>query len=429
MEEEFSENAYAGKGDFKDEPQLAVKPPKGLEVIESPSRLILTKKWKNPMGYILVVFSLFWTAGAMTFMFSSLFSLDGMWLFAIPFLVMPLLFVGVGLLMFYVGLQFIYNKSTVRVEDGQVFIETSPFARQAQKSLYKHEIQQVFVKKIDMNHQDSRMNRASPSPPTYSIYYIDQHGKTQPFFIGFKFIPVAFPLFTAKEGKYFEHKIEDFLKIENVDIKTYKTNQEALKTSTYNEQGEEIGFKEETAQTVDAMPIPTSLEVEESTEGLFIFRAWKSPMAILLMTFGLIWTSIVAPMAFIVFASLGELGAASILVVLFLIPFLGIGLGIIYTGIATWVNSTTVHLDQDYLRVSHHPLPWKGGIKIPTREIENIEVRKETRRGKNGSYTVNILSLRQKGKSELVNINYGNINPIDEECLFIEYKLKGFLNR
>lgn len=417
---------YAGKGDLKDQYKLPSKPPKGLELVESSNQLLLTKEWKNPMGYILLIFSIVWTAFASVFVTSALSSLDGLWFLSIPFLLVPLVFVALGLWMFYVGLQFIYNRSTIKVEEGQVFIETRPFARYPHKSLYKHEIKQIFVKRVNFNSQKETINAG---PPIYSIYYIDQHGKTQPFFWGFKFLPVAFPFFGAAEGKYFERKIEDFLSIKDADIKTYSTNEEQLKTPVYNEQGEEIGLKDEDEQTTDVMPIPASLEVEESAEGLFIFREWRSPMAIFLFIFGLVWSSIVGPMVYFVFSAIGELGAGGIFIALFMLPFIAVGLGMIYAGIATWVNTSTIHLDRDYLRVSHQPLPWKGSLRIPRLDIENIDVRTETRRGKNGSYLVTLLSITQRGKNKPISINYGNLNPNDEECLFIEYKLKQFLNR
>ncbi|MCP4437806.1 MAG: hypothetical protein GY810_02595 [Aureispira sp.] len=415
----------AGKGDFKNTEPLPKLAPEGLELKESKGSLVMTKSWRNPMGYVLLVFSLIWTGFSVFFIFSALSNTGGIWFMEMLFLMMPLFFVLLGVWMFYIGLQFIYNKSTVKVQDGQVFINTSPFARQPNKSLYKHEIKQIFVKKVDMG---SSSSTASVGETMYSVYYVDQHGKSQPFFWGFKFIPVAFPLFKADEGRYFERKIEDFLNIEDYEVKEYDKNQKGLEKAVYNKNKELADYREE-EKSLDIVPIPASLEIDESEMNLFIFREWRNPLAWFFIIFGLVWSSVVFSIAYMVLGGILEMGGAGLLVGLFLVPFIVVGTGLIYTGVATWVNTTTLHVNHDYLRVSHQPLPWKGAVRIPVEDIVNIEVKEETRQGKNGSYQVNLLNIIQKGKSKPVSITYGNVSSVSDECYYIEYKLKQFMKK
>ena len=57
---------------------------------------------------------------------------------------------------------------------------------------------------------------------------------------------------------------------------------------------------------------------------------------------------------------------------IFLLPYIFIGIWITYANIATYINKTYVKINQSSLSIRHAPIPWLGNKTLNTRDIEKV---------------------------------------------------------
>ncbi|MCP4437805.1 MAG: hypothetical protein GY810_02590 [Aureispira sp.] len=204
---------------------------------------------------------------------------------------------------------------------------------------------------------------------------------------------------------------------------------------------EELNDKQAGKGDLKAIPTkPSTLEVEESSQELFIFKKWQNPFGSYLIRFTIPFALL---LMFMFFNALTHIGDMQGLDFLWLLPFLmafGVASVLSYIGLAMRYNSTTIHVTDDLVKLSHHPLPWPGSTKVARKEIEAIEIKEEFREQSTklstriiaqlkgdkmyDKYKVKSLCIKQKNKTTLLSLISSIDNKQDEELLFVEHKVK-----
>lgn len=168
------------------------------------------------------------------------------------------------------------------------------------------------------------------------------------------------------------------------------------------------------------VPIPANIQIEEFKNALTIKYKWNKVMGYILIGFSCFWNSIL----YFVFISNMIEAEMPLFVLLFTLPFVGLGLFILYFGIANILNTTTIEVGFDNLTVKHAPMPWRGNRDVFKHDIKQLYVKQHIHRGKNGvsySYSINMID-RDNKDIKLVDTL---ANP--EEGKFIEQKIESFL--
>ncbi len=167
-------------------------------------------------------------------------------------------------------------------------------------------------------------------------------------------------------------------------------------------------------------------QIDESREELSITYRWFSFVHIFLAFFCLIWDGFLVVWYSIAFASFNDSGGASLIMILFPVLHLAAGVGLTYYTICGFFNRTYLRVDRQRLSISFKPLPWKGQIEFPSREIKQLFVKEKVSRGKNGnSYTYNLCMLSSSGKEKV--LLSGDLLGGASQARFLEQKIEHFL--
>lgn len=144
-------------------------------------------------------------------------------------------------------------------------------------------------------------------------------------------------------------------------------------------------------------------------------RTWRSAAAYFMAFFALcwdgfllVWFAIALSQGAWVMAAFGLLHAA-------------VGVGLTYSTLAMFVNRTTFTVGDGRLRVRHGPLPWWGGLEVPSAGIQQLFCVNVIRRTKNGQQETFEVRLRSTDGREL-----GVVNGLTErdQALWIEQQLE-----
>lgn len=167
-------------------------------------------------------------------------------------------------------------------------------------------------------------------------------------------------------------------------------------------------------------PRPQNVTVETKFDSLNIQYRWWSPKYFFLLVFCIAWDS------FLIFwYSMVSQGAPWIMI-LFPIGHVAVGVGLTYYTIAGFINRSSITIDQQWLTVTHGPLPWMGNQRIERIKVEQLyteESRSQTSRGGTSlSYILNIV-LRNNEKLKLLG---GLYSP--DVALFIEQTIEEYLH-
>ncbi|QQL44216.1 hypothetical protein [Sulfuriroseicoccus oceanibius] len=162
---------------------------------------------------------------------------------------------------------------------------------------------------------------------------------------------------------------------------------------------------------------PKNINVSTQRGDLILERRWFSPAILFFLFFALFWTG---------FSVFWVIGASAVggFFGLFGLPFVAIGIGMLYAVAAGIMNSTTIQVGASALSVKHGPLPWAGNKSIPRHQIAQIFCREVTRQTKNGSnttYTVEVVSTDNHREPLIKSLNQ------EDEALYIEQQLETFL--
>lgn len=428
-----------------------------LSIIRENQELIIHKKWSRATGGVILGFSIVWTAIAgfmCSGIFSSMFDFGGeaSFLVILPlvFGLIPLLFVLIGIALFYGGVAMLSNQTKITVDQHLFQVKSGPIPLMRRQRIAISNIQQIYV------HEQIRSNNSGQV--SYQLSYIDKHGQSN-FLLGklAAFLPVSMPSFDLLEAQTIEKALESFMGIEDqvVAMEVEKLNKKSLEEdpeasnkeywsrkedfkgekTKYSEKEEYEYAPSEKESEGSSAPIsllghPDSLIVEESVDGLFILKKWRHPIVLFFLIFTVIWNTVLwGIISFLVPTLLRSWDVSLLLPILFMIPFIGIGIWLAYMSIAVIFNSTRIFVNQDRFSLSHTPLPAGKGIQLDPKDILDIELKQERRSSKNGSYMVYLLTLVDRnGLRHDMNIRNQFIRWSQEEAEFLQSKIKAYLH-
>lgn len=127
------------------------------------------------------------------------------------------------------------------------------------------------------------------------------------------------------------------------------------------------------------VPQPASLRIEEEGQSLVISKRWFHPAAFFLLFFCIAWDSFLFVWYSIAFGMFGAIqapgGLFGWLFIIFPIGHVAVGIGLTYTCVATFLNSTTLTVRDGFLSLRHGPMFWPGQCVLSTDDIEQIYVK------------------------------------------------------
>lgn len=119
---------------------------------------------------------------------------------------------------------------------------------------------------------------------------------------------------------------------------------------------------------------PSGITIEEGNFGdLLIKRRWFHVSYFFMLFFCIAWDSFL----FFWYASAlnGNPGnGMDLMAIIFPIAHVAVGVGLTYYVFAGFLNTTTIHLQDEQLTVRHGPVPWFGKRDLRTDEIESVEL-------------------------------------------------------
>ena len=111
-----------------------------------------------------------------------------------------------------------------------------------------------------------------------------------------------------------------------------------------------------------------------------------------------------------------------------MIPFIGVGIYILYSAIAILFNTTTVHADQEFLIIQNRPIPSGKNHRIEISNLLGFEVDKEKKSSKNGSYWVySLVSILDNGSRVKLLKGDSFMSYSEEEINFLKSKLSAYI--
>ncbi len=130
-------------------------------------------------------------------------------------------------------------------------------------------------------------------------------------------------------------------------------------------------------------PEPTGYRgarAKEEPADLELELRWFRPQALFMMFFAVIWCGFLVVWYSIALQSPSPGGIA----LWFPLLHVAVGVGLGYWSLAMLLNRTRIALGGGRLRVTHGPLPWRGGGEVPCAQILGFYVESRTTRGKRG---------------------------------------------
>jgi hypothetical protein len=170
-----------------------------------------------------------------------------------------------------------------------------------------------------------------------------------------------------------------------------------------------------------ALPIPEHISMEQTMEGLRFSYRWFSPRFIFLAIFALFWDG------FLVFwYSIAASQDAPLMMFLFPILHVAVGIGVTYSALAGFYNSTLVSVGGGKLTIHHTPLPWPGNCELQAADLTQLYSEERIIRSRNGvqlKYQLNAITSENRKLALLNNLTAPDqvryLERKIEECLGI----------
>ena len=125
--------------------------------------------------------------------------------------------------------------------------------------------------------------------------------------------------------------------------------------------------------------LPKGFTINETMDTLDITRRWRSPTVYFLLFFAIFWNGFMVVWNWIALSQgMWPMAAFGLL-------HTGVGLFLIYTVVAMFINSTVVRSAPGLLAVKSGPLRWKGDKTMDPKLVEQLFCREKISHGKNGS--------------------------------------------
>ncbi|MGB1287357.1 MAG: hypothetical protein ACPG7F_12535, partial [Aggregatilineales bacterium] len=166
--------------------------------------------------------------------------------------------------------------------------------------------------------------------------------------------------------------------------------------------------------------MPNNMTLVENEKEMRIERKWFGCSTAMLLFFAIIWNG----MIFGIFLPAVGLSGADDFPILFLVPFMAVGIGMGYMGIAGLVNSTTVYVNDHEISIKHAPLPIPGGNKyLDAANIEQLFTKMHVSHSDNGTnYTYSLNVIKTDGTRQKI---IGSLDKA-EQALYMEQEIERF---
>ncbi len=164
--------------------------------------------------------------------------------------------------------------------------------------------------------------------------------------------------------------------------------------------------------------LPKRFHLHRGTDALVITRRWLDSKAYFLLFFAIFWNG------FLIVWHAISISQGMWIMSLFGLIHTGVGLVLIYTVLAMFLNSTVIRASADAMEVKTGPLKWKGDKQLPSAEVVQLYCMEKVTRGRNGSssdYRVDAV-LRDNRRETLI---HGLPDP--DQALFIEQQIEQYL--
>jgi hypothetical protein len=145
---------------------------------------------------------------------------------------------------------------------------------------------------------------------------------------------------------------------------------------------------------MEALTIPEGLDLvrDPSGAGNSIRRVWRSWKLVPLGIFACFWCSVI----FSLYYRLLSRPHPDAFALLFPMIHLGVGVGLIYFVVASFLNTTEIQITPSGVRVATGPVPWSGNKRISASDIRGVMVRE--RRGNRGAVSYAVVYADPSGK-------------------------------
>src|SRR5690349_4002321 len=143
--------------------------------------------------------------------------------------------------------------------------------------------------------------------------------------------------------------------------------------------------------------LPDKLTLNYQGSGFEIARQWLGWQTIVLTAFAVFWDG------FLLFWYSVALGGRTVDPVMVLFPLLHVaaGIGITYSALAGWFNTTRISVDQGKVTVRHGPLPWFGNKDLEGANLKQLYSKEKVSRGRNStSVTYEVHAITATGTNE-----------------------------
>jgi len=174
------------------------------------------------------------------------------------------------------------------------------------------------------------------------------------------------------------------------------------------------------ARTIERpnVSLPKGFTINETMDTLDITRRWRSPTVYFLLFFAILWNGFMVVWNWIALSQgMWPMAAFGVL-------HTGVGLFLIYTVVAMFINSTVVRSAPGLLAVKSGPLRWKGDKTMDPKLVEQLFCREKISHGKNGtsvSYQVEAVLEGNRRETLVKDLT----NP--DHALYIEQQLERHL--
>jgi hypothetical protein len=167
------------------------------------------------------------------------------------------------------------------------------------------------------------------------------------------------------------------------------------------------------------VPLPERIQLEKRGQSITLKWRWFSLKFVFLAIFSLFW------MFFLLFfyGMLFSSGAPSF-VALFPLIHVAVGVGMGYSALAGFLNTTTVRINVKEFVIEHGPLPWIGGVQLPVTDLAQLYTReKYTRTENSSSFTYELWAELKNQRSKKL------LSGLEDPSLvqYLEQQIESFL--
>lgn len=172
--------------------------------------------------------------------------------------------------------------------------------------------------------------------------------------------------------------------------------------------------------------IPPGIEVLKIESMLEIMINWRRSGKYFTFFFGIMWNAFL--LSFVVMAFAGGVGSAGFFLVIFLLPFIGVGAYLLYSGLAQIINTTFVTVNNRYVSIEHKPINFlmQKDQYYNREEVDQLYVKRYSVGSTNGEpvYAFSVYLILKNGKKIALVKNLHSV----ETARFIEQEVENYLN-